>query len=267
MGRILIIAIATLGLVAGADIRETTTMVEVEKALGGQGKGTLLAFDLDNTIIESEQMLGSDQWYTYMKKHFLEQGYAEAEAQKKAIALWSKVQLKTRVRPVESLTPELFGRISKIPGLTLIGLTARPTDLVDTTLAQLEGVGVRFPRNLPEMDLTARPGNGMREGARYRGGILFVGENNKGATFIEFLKATKITPQRVFFVDDKSQHVSDMEFALSDVGIRYFGFRYGAADPKVGQFNFQVSEAQRRHFEKNNELLSDEAAGKIAKLR
>jgi hypothetical protein len=126
---------------------------------------TLLVFDLDNTVMEPVQTLGSDQWFHYL----LNQSYTVDQA----VAIWSQVQPVSEMEAVESITPEIIAQ-GQLAGLKVMALTARPSSLAQTTENQLLSVGVNFQGSpVYESDVTDMNGLGD-QGPQYIRGIEFV---------------------------------------------------------------------------------------------
>ena len=208
---------------AHAEVREITKMTDIESAVTPD---TLVVFDIDNTILEPRQTLGSDQWFEATR---------EKVGHEKAIELWSKVQGVTEVQPVEPSTPALIRRLRQ-RAVGVIALTARPEALADTTRAQLKSIGVEMPL------------------------ILFAGETPKGEVLSRHLRSAV---GRVIFVDDKAKHTKTVEASMAQRNIPYVGFRYGAADPKVHAYDADVASVQWKYF---GRILDDEAARELSEM-
>lgn len=216
---------------ANAEIRETKMMADAIKAADSK---TLLVFDLDNTVIEPTNQLGSDQWY-----YFLEEKYQkvdklnEDEAYQKAMRVWNATQGLIKIKPVEKVTPKLIAD-AQARGIKTMGLTARTLDIASKSIEQLESIGVKMDRRAPhgkDMDIKSK------DLAKYTRGVLFVGDrNDKGVLLKEFLTQINYKPLKIVFIDDKEKHVKNVEKALAGFA-PYIGFRYGAADEKVKSFN------------------------------
>ena len=228
----LTLVISLLTALAHAEIRETSRMSEVIKAVDTK---TLLIFDLDNTVIEPTNQLGSDQWYYFLERKYREiDGLDGDQAYKKAMHVWNRTQDVIKMKPVENDVPKLL-RQAQARGIKTIGLTARTLDVAATTLRQLASIDVDLSKgSIHKPDIEIR----SKDLARYTGGILFVGDRNvKGEVLTQFLKLIKHEPKRIVFVDDKLKHVQSVEAAMKELKIPYIGFRYGAADEKVKALN------------------------------
>jgi len=200
--------------------------------------GTLLVFDIDNTLVEPVGNIGSDQWYYYLEKAFRRDGLDEAAADAAAGEAWTKTLGTVKVKPVEALTTALVREQQK-RGLKVMALTARGAEDAAATFAQLQAIGVDLAAAAVRKEDLSTEQKGL-----YSRGVFFVGEGpNKGATLTAFLKKIGLRPKKIVFVDDKPHHAKNVDAALTAAGIPSVTFRYGAADAKVRAFNEVMSEA------------------------
>lgn len=252
-----------LSLSSFADIKQVATMAE---ALAPVDADTLLIFDLDNTIIETTQTLGSDQWF----EHYLHQqiskrlkdGLPEAKATSegllRALTDWKSIQRVTSVQLVEQVTADLIAKHQKT--IKVMGLTARPIDLADATYKQLNSVGVDLTKSAAfPNDLILNQGGGdVNFIAKFQKGILFSGNSAKGPMLLKFLALANVSAKKIIFVDDKQKNVDSVDKALDTLpGITHTSMRYGAADKKVDNFDSKIADVQFSFFGK---ILTDQAA-------
>jgi len=242
-----------IAFMARAEIREAPSMVD---ALADIRPGDVVVFDIDNTLLETPQVLGSDQWYTANVAALVKSGLSEDQAGAIALKQWDQVQRITRVRTVEKITPHLVRSLQRL-GVMTFALTARPVQLIETTLQQLDSQGIYFSshgyRFHPAPDL------------RLRHGIIFIGINYyKGPVLNQFFAAQGLKPRRVIFIDDKIANVQSVESALAAAGIPSLEFRYGAADHEVQAYRADLAEVEWTYFLRHGGLISDtQAAQKL----
>ncbi len=238
---------------AYAEVKETKF---IKDALQNTKAEDIIILDIDNTILEPMQTLGSDQWFGYLVKKFRKEGLSQDRAIDEAIKNWLKVQRVTKVQPVEISTPKLIKSV-QLKGAIVIGLTARPVDLKKTTIKQLKSVNIQFKSYgfIYSGDQTVD----------FHGGVLFVGpKNNKGIILSQFFKNMGIKPKRLIFVDDKKKHVNNMDEVFSKIGLTNINFRYSAADEKVKSFSQEIAEIQWKYFTNSQEsLITDEEAEQL----
>lgn len=225
---VFLLAIGFLSSLARAEVHQASRMQEVLSYLDQTPpERTWIVFDLDNTVIAPAQTLGSDQWFDYMVEKL---GRVDA-----AIDAWSQVQRKTRVKPVESYTPELI-RSLQSSGFRVFALTARPDSLAETTRSQLQSIGVSF------------------------GKVIAIGPGqSKGAALVSEVRASG-APGMIVFVDDKEKHARSVDEALSALPVAHHELRYGAADPEVKAFSPRIAEVEWSVFQASGVLVSDREA-------
>ncbi len=222
-------ALLLLAALASAEVREASTMLPVEAELT---PGTLLVFDVDNTLLGPVGNLYSDQWAYYAEKAFKRDGLSEEEAGKKLGEIWTEGLKRSKVKPVENTTPAIVAKAQKA-GYAVMALTARGPEDAPATRRQFKDAGYDLSRSGPKS-----------RAAGYDNGVLFVGDGpDKGKALVAFLAAAKLKPARVVFVDDKPHHAKNVDAALTAAGIPCVAFRYGAADAKVRAFNDVMAEA------------------------
>lgn len=236
-------------------IHEISNMEEILPYVDAK---TWLVFDIDNTLIEAKQMLGSDQWYSHqvMEMQKIPQEQKERRAHELR-ALFKKVQVIADMQPVEAITPQLLEDLQK-RGNTLMALTARyPKTLVSITMKHLKESKIDFKKTAPHQE---KIDFYLQDPVKYRSGVLFVGDNNKGKAFVAFLKRSAVKPEKIIFVDDKQKHVENMGQALEELNINYEGFRYSHADEKVNNFDPKIADLQKNFLQ---QVLSDSDARAI----
>jgi Protein of unknown function (DUF2608) len=248
-----------------AEIKEGSRMSEI---LATAKPDTLVVFDIDNTLIEPRQTLGSDQWLraeiTKQVAAGLQAGdvrsVAEAKSQESVLAAWKKIQLVTEVSAVEPGTPSLIDQ-RQSEGIVMMGLTARPVDLADRTREQLSRVQIFLDHRAPlRDDVKLKHEGDPNLQALYTRGILFGGNHSKGDLLVRFLESGRMTfrPKQILFIDDRAENVADVDHALDRYGkYPHTSYRYGALDAKVKGFDPAVAEVEWNHFQK---ILSDDEA-------
>ncbi len=252
--KIALLTSLALGQLSFAEIRQITHMSEIKQEIDAH---TLVIFDIDNTILEPVQTLGSDQWYGSLVKDNLANGLTEDAAIDVAIQLWVDVQNKTKVKAVEASTPALIEELQN-SGVRVMALTSRPLNLIDATLRQLKSIGVDLSKTSGLADDLEIP---ALDKTKTKSGIIFVGpKNNKGLVLGKYIESLSVKPTKIVFSDDKQKHVTNVELALHSLNIPYIGFRYGAADAEVASFNQEITNLQLKYF---LNILSNEEAEKM----
>lgn len=220
---------------------------------------TLIVLDIDNTVLEPAQSLGSDQWaWDRVKK--LKGELSEREAIDQTSKEWCEVHSITKVRTVENSTADLIQCLQSNKH-ALIALTTRRPIYAEITLRELHDLGIDFSQtSLPVKNCDFSGRNIL-----YKEGIAFISlENRKGEVLKEMLKNNEYHPQTIVFVDDKLAHVKDVAKACTELDINYIGLRYSAADRSVGSFDRETAETQQYYM---NHILTDREADTLKKCK
>ena len=256
----LTIATLTLSLAANARIQELPSFADAAPMT--DAASTLVIFDLDNTLIEPVQTIGSDQWGSLEQKRLKDQGVPADDAIDQGVAKFAEVQMKTKVQLVDPNAAKFIKDLQN-KGYTMMGLTARPLSLIQTSLNQLKSVGINLAPTAPikgAIDVqSVAP-------ARFQGGVLVVGpHNNKGDTLKAFYaKLGRALPEHVIFFDDKLHNVEALETALTSIpGVDYIGYRFATADETVKSFDSKLGDFEWSIFKSSQLLLNDGEARQL----
>lgn len=214
---------------------------------------TLILFDIDNTLIEPVQELGTDQWFEHRIMEYKALGLPSGEAKEKALSEYVAIHSITKVKPVEKITPSFIAQLQQ-EGYVCMGLTSRGLSLATRTVEQLKSVGIELTQTAPSKEDFYFTNH---HGVLYRAGILFASGTHKGNALVKLLHHLHLIPEKIVFIDDKLQQLKDTQKALENDGIAFVGLRYGFLDEKVANFRKVVADIQFAHF---GHILSDEEA-------
>ncbi len=216
----------------------------------------LIVFDIDNTIIEPVQTLGSDQWFHHRLTEYKSYGYDDANALEMALREWMAVQNITSVKLVEEETGSIIKDLQS-KGYKIIGLTTRGLGMSTRTIHQLESVEVNLELTAPSKEEF----HFMNErGVLYRDGVLFTANTHKGEALRKYLQTIGYTPKSIMFINDKYSHIVPVEEFCDGANIPFVGLRYSHVDEKVKNFPHQIALVQFYNF---GHILSDDAAARI----
>lgn len=238
-------------------IKETK---EISHAFRNIEEDTLLVFDLDNTLIEAAQHLGSEQWFSHHVEHLTKQGMHCDEALNLVLNRLIEVQKRSEMVLLDPSIPKLLKNTQK-KQVAMVALTKRNPRMAERTLEQLAKLHIDFRPTAPLKKTLVLE---ELKGTTFKEGIIFVGNAiEKGAALMAYLGQLKRLPKKVVIVDDKLSHIQNVIHALEPLGIEVIGIRYGAADEKVKAFNPKIADFQWEHFQK---ILSDEQALHLLQL-
>lgn len=219
-----------------SEVHEIQSMEEIVPFIDDD---TLVVFDIDNTLIEPYNFLGSDTWYYYLVDYLQKvHNLTNDSARRQAEDIWNRTQPLVKCKAVERATPELIASLEK-QGNGVMALTARSYASKEITKKQLEPnkIYLTNPPVKEDVELDALMST------RYSEGILYVGEGqNKGKALVDFLKVTHLRPKKIVFVDDKKKHTNEVNDALNAFGdVVHHEFRYGNTDKRVENYLINIA--------------------------
>lgn len=221
---------------------------------------TLYVFDLDNTLIQTAQHLGSDEWFTHKVDHMTKEGKSLTEALRHVNSLYAKIIDHTEMRLVDPCIPELLHNMQK-KHVPMIGLTKRNPTYANRTLQQVASLHIDFTKTCHFKEEIVFE---ELAGTLYKDGIIFSGPRmEKGPCLLAYLKKLDKMPKQIVMIDDKMSYVKNIAETIEPLGISFIGIRYGGADEKVKAYNPRIAEIQLEHFQK---ILTDEQALHLMQL-
>lgn len=237
-----------------AKIQEALSMQEIAKHIT---PGTLVIFDLDNTVLEANQTLGTDQFFSFLVKKAEASGSQGQAAIDLALLQAGAIQPVTKVRLVEKMTRDFIQGL-QAQSYTVFALTARPPEWATGTLKQVTSLGIDFSKTAP---LLLTNNSDQTQNGLYKHGVFFLPPGSaKGSTLINFLNNSGQKPEKIIFIDDKISNVQSVDTALTAAGIPNLEFRYGAADIRVKNFDPNLANFEYNYFLRFNIFLDDQMA-------
>lgn len=236
--------------------KHIASILEYKKSFG------IVVIDLDNTIIESVEDLGSDQWATRLYedvKSALPDN--KEEAAKLALEVYHAVQTHLKVQVVEKPVVGII-KLLQDSDIPVLGLTARDSTIIKSTLLQLNHVGVKFYPQWGQAHFELPVLNG-KNASIFDQGIVFCGYNDKGESLEALFKKMKYFPRHVLFIDDKSYNVESVKKIMEKFHLDYDGIRYSYLDEKVKQLDMKKANLQ---LEKIIHLFPENAKNALKKL-
>lgn len=200
---------------------------------------TLLAFDLDNTVMypAGKGLVGGDHWFRYHLQKHLTQTNGDYEAALKGIVR-DYIELQKYVR-VQSSEPDAAGIIKTIQqkGVPVFALTARHAEQTADTRRQLSEIGIDFSHtNIPNLDEI----NKHPVPFSHHNGIVHCPcpPGNKGDALVKIVDYCGLNPKTIILVDDTLKHLQAAHTAIakhchspSFIGIHYTRLEELRLDP------------------------------------
>lgn len=220
---------------------------------------TLILLDIDDTLIETQQMLGSSPWFEQRCKKYRDEGFSSSVALEKSLAEWKAVTQLTKMKLVESGTEEII-RQFQMDGYYVMGLTARGLGLVSRTRLQLAEHLIDLSVCCPSKEdfYTCV----KDQGVLYRYGILYTSGRCKGESLFKICEQMGYTPKKIVFVDDKLSHLQDVESFAKMRGIEFIGLRYNYSDAHKAAYRPEIADIEWHHST-FGKILSDAEATSI----
>ncbi len=193
----------------------------------------LVLFDLDNTLIEPDAEVASDQWFDACIRFCQAKGLAVQKAVKRVLPLWMDLLHKITMRPVE---PQAVTVVSELLTLhvPVIALTARQISLCALTARQLHDVNIEFVMStLANKSFTF---NHKSFCIHFEHGVLLCNGNDKGLAIAQLLDQLCIKPHIIVYIDDKEKHLQSVAKIAQQRGHSFVGLRYSFLDDKVKNF-------------------------------
>lgn len=224
------------------------------KALATESVGrTWVIFDIDNTLLYPDSMIGSHQWGDYMRDQTQSLGVPRAEAEEVQHFAFNSIQGHAPMKVTEA---EVFSVISELTRLRVptFALTARREIIAPVTLSQVQTAGFKFDTTFPKL---AQTDPSVHEG------LVFSGTTPKGILLKQLISESVVKPTRIVFFDDKRYNLESVEKEMDQAGIEFVGYRYGAMDETVAGFRGDLANVEWVEFKRTGRLLSDREAQKL----
>ncbi len=205
-------------------------------------KRVVVAYDIDNTLLRPQSMIGSDEWFGYLVQRNIEAGMDLYTAIRLALPLYFHIHYRINLVTTELSLAEDIEDIKKDCD-HVICLTARSVNLVRHTLEQLNKNNLNF--FIPGIEEHAPDAT---HPSFYSEGVLFCGMNDKGEILLYFLDRLGYTPDLIIFIDDKEKNLKAVERAAHKRGIEFIGLRYAGCDKHIVAFDTEIAKRELQEF-------------------
>jgi hypothetical protein len=223
----------------------------------------VIAFDLDNTIMASDQVLGSEQWFDWQSSLQSKTAPAGSASQRVANDFSGLLNVNSQVTKVMTMHPtekDLPAEISSLEQkhYKVLVLTSRDPGELEPTERELTRNGFHFERSTlsPASDGVylpydpSRPTDagfmndesaaikklGKPRSVLFKDGIYMTSGQNKGYMLRALLQKTGTTACGVVFVDNKEVYSQQMQDAFNGQDVKLATFRYSREDKAMDTF-------------------------------
>jgi hypothetical protein len=209
----------------------------------------LIAFDLDDTVFMSSQLVGTPTWFYTMINLMRQRGAAKYEAYAAAGKIDKVVQERISVLAVEQATLSAIRNWQEL-GAVVVALTSRTVDFVSVTQAQLRQIGLSFSSKY----FACVEEKWNKTGGALINGVLYLtGWQTKGEVFSHLADVIEDCGMDIGLIaaaDDQQRYVTEISRIAESRRTDFIGIIYGGA---LSHRRFDLTIAKRQ-------LLSLEAS-------
>lgn len=223
----------------------------------------ILVFDIDNTLLTTNQPLGGDAWFGW-QEYLLEDDQADksqlvGENFTELLTVQGQLYALSRMSPTEAELPAIVKDLQQVGRSVL--LTSRGYDFRNSTERELEQNGFVFDQSTQMImaskgfagkylpyDLEHPQAVGLKESdmdlvknkkariVTYMDGLYMTAGQHKGVMLKTLLYRLKAHPKAIFFVDDHQKHTVNMANAYMGRPEAVYTFQYTGMAEKVREF-------------------------------
>ena len=205
----------------------------------------MFVIDLENTVFETSQSLGSIEWYTQYKRI----------SPANALQSYELIQGISKVKPVQADMTATTIQLLQAKSKLVLAITHRRPDIKLVTEKQLSSIGIDFNHGLFK-HATMPLANGAYVGA----GILHAADRDHGLCLLEFLGKILFKPQTIIHISSYRPHLEQMRVAAECNDIAYLGFIHNKLHHKIEDFDLKLANTQLYILKEQQKLISDEEA-------
>jgi hypothetical protein len=199
----------------------------------------LIVFDIDDTLLTAEQLLGSERWVQWYKNN-----------QTKLELLPCRFDVASMHYEIGTMVPtepNLNDRFNEIQNNHVLLLTARSNKQRSATERELLRNKYYFSKNdrLPSQnDWSAIiQSENRRTKIVYRAGLMMVAGADKGKALMEFLKHNNLNYKKIIFADDKLHNLKNAYMAFENSETKLVNFYFSGKNIKkeMGQNEIDIA--------------------------
>lgn len=211
-------------------------------AAAGDPSQVLVVFDIDNTILATDDDLAGEHWFLWQSEMIKAGNFddgAVAKTLDELLVVQGWLYTIGRMHAVEPRIPDDVKQLAS-RGTRFMALTSRNPEIRDVTLRELAKNGFDLGASAPG------PSGGYagpfvpEAGAKpviFERGVMLTSGQNKGVMLRALLAKTGATFSDIVFVDDRPHHLEGVQAAFADRPERVRTVRYVHELPRVEAFH------------------------------
>lgn len=219
-----------------AEIKQVNDMKQVFEYFTDANSKTLAIFDIDMVLVQPSDpafQMANMKRFGAISKRIMKEVPAE-----KQMMFLSLMTISSDPVLIDDSTPQLLKQIIQ-KGIPAMALTANLTGSFGTIknmeqwrVDSLRCLGIDFSESAPYKTELMFDNLASYRGyySSYLNGVLFVNGRvvSKGDAFLAFIEKTKLSPERIVFIDDREDNLKSLEAAIQKLGkpIEYHGLHY-----------------------------------------
>jgi len=247
------------------------SLKEAQDVLQNANKKTVIFFDVDDTLLVSENSAFWSKNATYTQVFYALVSKKLSAMDKSAPyyrAIW---RAKERLVVLEPCSVDIIKSLQK-RDVTVFACTALlPTSqdyainnyLPSWRFDTLKKVDIDFSSKIPDIELTGLKelhGTYEYHPILYKGILCTCNRLSKGVVIGELFDLLSLTPEKVIFFDDNLKHVEDVVLQMSKRGILCIGYHYNGKENLTSNFDPEIIEFQMCYLVAHEEWLSENEA-------
>lgn len=251
-----------------SEIIEVDNLNCIKQELSQVDKETLVLFDVDYTLIIPDDAILRPCGQKLVKK--LRSEFVESSPATEKYPdgyLHSQIILRAKSSLVDQEFSLLVNELQN-SGIPTIALTAAPggklsviDSLADWRIKELKSFGFDFTKAFPNMPVLKFPKWADKEFyPMFKSGVLFSSKHPKGDVLKQFLEVIQWYPKKVILIDDRIEYLQSAEAVLNQIGIKFIGFYYTAAEKLPCTLDEKLAEFQFQYLAEHAKWLSDSEA-------
>ncbi len=238
------------------DVNDLKIFLKAIQNAPSQPEHTLVVFDIDDTLLEAKDFVGSDKWYNWQRgktSYNTEGDSFTIKPDEKYLCLFStlgtlfdlgesKLTQKDAVEVIDQLKPySVMLLTSRSPNYR--GATERElaNNHIDLSSKHLIGEDNALSFDFNDGNRTAP--------VSYENAIAMSSGLDKGKVLQELLKRFNREYKEIFFIDDGMKNINNMDAAWKSSAIQVNSFHYTHVDKRVSQKEVENSNQVKQQLE------------------
>lgn len=199
---------------------------QLEEILRYANQRSLVVFSINETLVTTETLLGSEKWANQLIKENVGADLSYEEASSNLLPTIHNLAIKLPLTPIRPDTPDVIRKLQK-KGCSLLGISTQAVEVSYPLLKKLKLLGIDFSKSSASFHDFSLPSSSP---AKFLSGVLFLGpQKNRGTSFLKFLDQAKLDFDRIIFVDDNISNIEEMRKAAAIIEKPFLGIHYQAS--------------------------------------